>query len=548
MDKKNEKKRFVPQTFIPPAIICGLIVILGVTIPEQFGEAMSIALAWVTTHFGWFYGLGTTLLVVFCIWICFSKYGKIRFGGKHAKPEMSFPKWFALVLTSGMGSGICYWCVAEPLSFFQNPPAFSGMEGGSAAAAEEALRYVFLHWTLHPYAVYTAVGLGIGFLFWNCKKPFSVATGFYPLIGEKSTGKFRYWINAICIVCLVGGCGTTVGLVIDQMVGGAFYMGGLKISGDMVAFIVCIGFAAVAIIAACTGLHKGIQFISSANMYIFIVLMVFALSTGGTLFILNNTLTGVGKFIQNLPAQSLYMEPAYQSGWVNGWTIFYWAWWLAFAPLIGLFQVKCAKGRTVREYVLVNMLAPCIFLVFWMGIFGSSTIQMEMAGNHSISQAIAEYGSSVAFFAYLKNLPLSPILLVLAVAAVIFSVITMIESQVLTIADLCVSEKDEEAVSDKHAPAYLKVFWGLLMSLLAYACWRSGGLTAIQTASIIFGLPVLVMMCFLCAGTVKGLKNYKKYDTTLAPGEDYDGKDETETMEIRAEASVSDNMTQQEAV
>ena len=174
----------------------------------------------------------------------------------------------------------------------------------------------------------------VGFLFWNCKKPFSVATGFYPLIGEKSTGKFRYWINAICIVCLVGGCGTTVGLVIDQMVGAGFYIADLKISGDLIALIVCLGFAAIAIIAAWYRmLHKGIQFISSANMYIFIILMVFALSTGGTLFILNNTLTGVGKFIQNLPSQSLYMEPAYQSGWVNGWTIFYWAWWLAFAPL-----------------------------------------------------------------------------------------------------------------------------------------------------------------------------------------------------------------------
>ena len=161
---------------------------------------------------------------------------------------------------------------------------------------------------------------------------------------------------------------------------------------------------------------------------------------------------------------------------------------------------------------------------------------MELAGNHSISEAIAQYGSSVAFFAYLKNLPLTPILLVLAIAAVIFSVVTMIESQVLTIADLCVSEKDEEAVSDKHAPAPLKIFWGLLMSLLAYACWRSGGLMAIQTASIIFGLPVLVMMCFLCVGTVKGLKNYKKYDTTLKPGEDYDDKEEEEEPVLNAQA------------
>lgn len=521
---KEALKRMNWRTFIPPAILCTIIILFGVIAPDKLGIGVNAALAWTTKYFSWFYALGSTLLVVFCLWLVFSKYGKIRFGGKDAKPEMSFWSWFCCVLTSGMGSGLCYWCVAEPLTFFQNPPAFSGMAGGSAAAAEESLRYVLMHWTLHPYAIYTSVAVGIAFMYWNCKKPFSVASGFYPILGEKSTGTFRYWINAVCILCLVGGCGTTIGLVVDQMVGAAYYVGGLELDGDTIALIVVLVFSIISIVAACTGLHKGIAWISNANMYIFIILMVFAFFCGGTIFILNNTTTAIGKYLQNLIGQSFYLEPAFDSGWVGGWTIFYWAWWLAFAPLIGLFQVKLSKGRTVKEYVLVNMLVPCIFLIAWMGIFGSSSIKMTLDGNTGITDAIAQYGSSVAFFAYLKQLPLKGVTMILALAAVIFSVVTMIESQVLTIADLCVSHDadSEEASSDKNAPAPTKIFWGFLMGLLAYAGYRSGGLSAIQTASIVFGLPVLFMVLIICVASVKGFKNYKKYDLTLKDGEDYE--------------------------
>lgn len=522
-DMKKGLERVNKATFIPPAILCLAIVVVGALIPEKLGDTMNFLLNVCTTYGGWFYALGTVLLVIFCIWVAFSKYGKIKFGGKDAEPEMSTWKWFCIVLTSGMAAGICYWCIAEPMNFYLAPPVFSGNEGGTAAAAEGALRYVLTHWTLHPYAVYTAAAIGIAFMYWNCRKPFSISSALYPLIGEKATGNLRYWINALCIFCLVAGLGTTLGLAIDQLTVGIQFVFGVSISKNLLAFFVCIGFAVIATLVACSGLHKGVGMVSTINMYIFIFLMIFAFLFGGTLFILNNTVTAIGQYLQNIIAQSFYLEPAHQSGWINGWTIFYWAWWVAFAPLIGLFQVKLSKGRTVREYVIVNMFVPSIFLTAWMGIFGSSAINMHFnQGITSVADAINEWGSSVAFYAYLKEMPLSVIIIPIAMLAIIFSIVTQTEAEVLTISDLCVASDEELAKSDNLAPAPLKLFWGFTMSLLAFVLLISGGLSAVQTASIVLGLPMMLLILLMAVGTIKGLKNYKKYDQTLREGEDYE--------------------------
>lgn len=526
MEDNNTKqgwKRVNKATFVPPAILCLLIVVIGALIPEKLGETMDFLLSVCTTYGGWFYALGTTFLVIFCIWVAFSKYGKNKFGGKDAEPEMSTWKWFCIVLTSGMAAGICYWCIAEPMDFYLNPPVFSGNEPASAEAAESALRYVLTHWTLHPYAVYTAAAIGIAFMYWNCRKPFSISSALYPLIGDKATGGLRYWINALCIFCLVAGLGTTLGLAIDQLTVGIQFVFGVTISKNLLAFIVCVAFAVIATLVACSGLHKGVGMVSTMNMYIFIFLMVFAFLFGGTMFILNNTVTSIGQYFQNVIGQSFYLEPAHQSGWVNGWTIFYWAWWVAFAPLIGLFQVKLSKGRTVRQYVIVNMFVPCIFLAAWMGIFGSSAINMHFnEGITSVAEAISEWGSSVAFYAYLKEMPFSVIVIPIAIVAIIFSIVTQTEAEVLTISDLCVASDEELAKSDNLAPAPLKLFWGFTMSFLAFVLLLSGGLDAVQTASIVLGLPMLILILFMVAGTIKGFKNYKKYDQTLKEGEDYD--------------------------
>lgn len=521
-EKKSGWSRVNKLTFIPPAILTLLITILGVAVPKQFGNAMNVALNASTKYGGWIYILGSFLLVVFCIWVACSKYGKIRLGGKDAKPEMSFFKWFSVVLTSGMAAGLCYWSVAEPVNFFNNPPKFSGLEGGTAQAAEMTLRYSFLHWTLHPYAIYTAAGVALGFIYWNAKRPFSISSALYPLIGKKANGKLQYGINAACIFCLVAGLGTTLGLAIDQLSGGLNYLTGKNFNLITLGFIICVIFAIVAILAACTGLHKGVAMISTLNMYMFIALLIFAFFCGGTLFILNNTVSSVGQYLQFFLGQSLYLEPAQQTGWVNSWTIFYLAWWVAFAPLIGLFQIKLSKGRTIREYIIVNMFVPCLFLVCWFGTFGSSAMGIQLDGNFNILNDITEFGNSVAFFAYLKQLPLVQITVPIAIIAVLFSIVTQTEAEILTISDLCLVDEGGDAESDKHAPIWMKVFWGAIMSLLAFALLYSGGLSAVQTASIVLGLPMMILVLIMCVGAIKGFKNYKKLDQTLKEGEDYE--------------------------
>ena len=517
-----QKTKLNKLVFWPSAILCVLIVLIGVLFPSTLANIVDACQNWVVSNFDWAYALGATLLIVFCLVVCFSKFGKIRIGGKEAKPEMSFWKWFSLVLTSGMGAGICFWCVAEPISFFNNAPVFAGYESGSVEALENTLKYVFMHWTLHPYASYTAAGVCVAFMYWNCGKPFSLSSSLIPMLGDERAHRVRYYIDSICVFATIAGFGSTIGQSISQLSTGIAYTTGINIDIIVLAFVACALLAVVGILAACTGLHKGLTLISDANMWIFIIMMVFALLTGGTHFILSNTVSSFGKFLGFIVPQAFYTEPGYASGWVNGWTMFYWGWWIAFAPLIGLFQVKLSKGRTIREYVLVNMLVPCLFLIAWMGIFGSSALWMEFNGNHVISEAIDRWGIAVALLAYLRNLPLTPVLCILAFAAMAFSCVTMTEAEILTVSDMCVSNDHDKAVSDKHAPATLKIFWGVVMSLEGFALLYSGGLAAVQTISIVLGFPILLLQLLMAVSALKGFRHYKEYDITLKPGEDYD--------------------------
>ncbi|MEG1479319.1 MAG: BCCT family transporter, partial [Clostridiales bacterium] len=350
------------------AILITVAVIIGIVIPEQFGKAANWAFGFTTTNFGWFYAVGSTLLLVFCLWAGFSKYGKIKLGGKDAKPEMSFFSWFAVALTSGIAIGIVFYGIAEPLGNFTSPPGFTGWEANSPDAAEGALKYVFMHWGLHPYAIYTAAGLCCAFMFWNAKKKFQVSSSLYPIFGEKMNGTPGKIINGLCIFAIVGGIGTSLGIGVTQLSAGINYVFGTNYSDTALALFVISGMAIFYITAACTGLHKGIKYVSNANMYIYFALMIWAFLFGGTLFILNNTSTAIGQYIALIIPQSFYLEPVKQTGWVSGWTIFYWAWWLSFAPLVGLFLIKLAKGRTIRQFVLVNMVAPSVFAIAWFGI------------------------------------------------------------------------------------------------------------------------------------------------------------------------------------
>ncbi|WP_273225932.1 BCCT family transporter [Geosporobacter ferrireducens] len=500
------------QIFFPPAILLVAVVLFGVIFPKSLGVIASSAFNFCITYFSWFYALGMSILFVFVLWAGFSKYGNIVLGGPEAKPEMSFFTWFAIALTSGIAIGIVFYGVAEPLGNFTNPASFLGVTPSSAEAAEIALRTVYLHWALHPYATYTSFGLFIAFLYYNSGKKFKISTGLYPILGQKVDGLSGNLIDALCIFSIVAGIGTSLGIGAMQLAGGLGYTTGISFeSMILVWFAIIAAMAVFYTVAACTGLHKGIALISNLNVYIYFALLAWVFVFGPTLYILNNTTSALGDYLNTMLAQSLYLEPALQSGWVGGWTIFYWSWWLAFAPMVGLFLVKLAKGRTIREFVVVNFFAPAVFAVVWFGVFGSASIFMELFQGISLSGEISTFGLEVAMFAFLKNLPLPALLTILGFLAIIFSFVTLAESMTLTLANMT-SASYESNKNEQDAPNILKIFWGALMGGMAFVLLMSGGLNALQTAVVVCGLPILLLGLVMCVAYVKSMKNVEDYD------------------------------------
>ncbi len=499
--------------FLLPAILTIIFISFGLFIPETFSKGVNIAYTYISTNFSWFYALGTTFLLLICFWAGFSKHGKIKLGGKDAKPDISIGTWFAITFTTGMGMGIVFYSVGEPLMNYMTPPGFTGLEDGSLQAAEEALKYVFVHWGLQPYALYTATALGFAIMYWNCKQKFRVSSGLYTLLGHRTetlTGKI---VNGLSIAATVGAIGTTCGLGILQISKGVEYVFGVQLPPVVMQGGVMAIIAVIYIVAACSGIHKGIKYVSTANLWIFIAIMVWTFLFSNTVFILNNTTTSIGKYIAIALPQVLYLEPAIQSGWVSDWTIFYWAWWVTTTPLVALFIIKLAKGRTVRQFVAMNLVVPVCFIILWFGIFGSGAIGAQMAG-HDIWGQVEAMGFEVSLFAFLETLPLSGIVMVVGLLAVLFSFVTMAESMTFTMADMTMDAKGSE--DDTPSPWYLKVFWGVALALTGLSLTLSGGLTAVQTAVIAFGAPTLLLLVLIAVALIKFFLQREKYDKTLS--------------------------------
>jgi choline/carnitine/betaine transport len=497
------------QVFYPPAILLAAVVLYGAFFPDQLGVAANGAFAFCIKYFSWFYALGVSALFLFVMWAGLSSYGNIRLGGPDAEPEMSFFTWFSIALTSGIAIGIVFYGVAEPLGNYTNPAGFTGLTPRSPEAAEGALRTVFLHWGFHPYATYTAFGLFIAFLYHNKGKSFKVSTGLYPLLGEKVNGLLGNLIDGLCIFSVVAGIGTSLGLGAMQLAGGIGYATGATFQSVLLLWLAIIASMAVFYtVAACTGLHKGIALISNWNVYIYIALVVWVFLFGPTLYILNNTTSAIGDYLSSITRQSLYLEPALQTGWIGGWTIFYWSWWLAFAPMVGLFLVRLGKGRTIKEFVMVNFFAPTLFAVVWFGVFGSTSIFMEHFQGISLSGEISKFGIEVALFAFLKNLPMPTLLMILGFLAIVFSFVTLAESMTLTLANMT-SATYEDTTNDEDAPNALKIFWGALMAGMAFVLLMSGGLKSLQTAVVVCGLPILLLGLVMCVAYIKEMKKTK---------------------------------------
>lgn len=513
----NEKKSFISlinkRVFLPPAILLVIAVGIGALFPEKFGNACSVALGFITEQFGWLFTLGAIILFIFCLWAGFSRYGKIKLGGPKAKPTLSKFQWFAVSFTSSLAIGVSYWCVAEPMTYFMNPPAFLHIAGQTAQAATVAMRYSYLHWALVPFGIYASAGIAIAFMFYNAKRPFKVSSALYPILGEKTDGAIGNTVDSLAIFAMVGGIATSLGLGTMQIAGGLDYVFGVD-TGTWTLTIIVIIMTVFYTIIATTGVHKGIKHVGTFNMYLYFALLIFVFVCGPTRGIIENIITASGDFIQNFIPLVTNLDPIEQTGFHESWTSFYWAWWLAFAPLTGLFMVRLAKGRTVREFVLVNLMAPSIFIIIWFGTWGTSGMFSDMFNGTNIGERIMELGSEYAVFELLSHYPLAAITAVLFLILVALNFNTQAEAVAYTLSSMTTVGFDKEG-NEKEPPKAVTVFWGVGMGLLTLILLYTGGeasFQALQTSVVVCGLPIIVLQIVMAYAYCKGMKRCRELD------------------------------------
>ncbi|MDC3412777.1 BCCT family transporter [Aquibacillus sp. 3ASR75-11] len=498
----------VTKVFYISVVISILFIIWGIIPKETLPNAnMSIITnsiqEFIVEKFGWFYLLSATGFLVFALFLIFSKYGNIKLGKPDDQPDYSYITWFAMLFSAGMGIGLVFWGAAEPLSHFHNPP-FGEAETDNAARV--ALRYSFFHWGLHPWAIYSVIALALAYFKFRKGAPGLVSAILEPLFGDKIKGGWGTLVDFIAVFATIFGVATSLGFGAIQISGGLSYLfDGLEKTFALQLTIILI-VTVLFLLSAMTGLNKGIKYLSNTNIVLAILLMLFLLFTGPTNFIMDLFTTTFGSYLQNIPGMSFRLTP-FDSGnnWIQGWTIFYWAWWIAWAPFVGMFIARVSKGRTIREFVLGVLLVPTIFGALWFSIFGGSGIYLEYFDGANIIQYINDpnFGNEVALFVVLEQFPLGTFMSLLA--------ILLISTFFITSADSATFVLGMQTTGGSLNPSNkVKFVWGIIQSAAAAILLWQGGLTALQTASIIAAFPFTIIMILIVFSLLKSFKEEAK--------------------------------------
>ncbi|WP_010612615.1 BCCT family transporter [Halococcus hamelinensis] len=489
------------------------VIVLFVAATVLLGGQASAAYEWlfegINAYFGWFYILLVTLFILVVGYFAVSKYGQIRIGGVEAEPEFSRFSWMAMLFSAGMGIGLMFYSVAEPMYFFDGiPPFFAGSaQAGTAAAAGPALAQTFFHWGLHPWAIYALVGLGLAFFSFNRGLPLTFRSIFWPVLGERIYGWPGHVIDLLSVFATLFGLSTSLGLGVAQVNQGLNAVAGSLFNASVptgtapqIVLIAVITLIATASVAA--GLDDGVRRLSTVNLYLMLLMLGFLIVVGPTLYIFKGLVNGLGTYLVNLPGLSLYTGAfAGQSaqGFLGSWTIFYWGWWISWSPFVGMFIARISKGRTVREFVAGVLVLPSLFSFLWLSTFGGSALFAQLGGG-GILAALSNQGQAIAMFSMLSQYPFGAVASILATLLVVTFFVTSSDSGSLVI--------DHLTSGGKHdVPKVQRIFWALTEGLVAAVLLYAGGLSALQTAAVTTGLPFAVVLLVMCYTVYLGLRN-----------------------------------------
>ena len=486
-----------PAVFVASATIVVAFLAFGVIVPETASRAFGNLQAFITEYFGWFYLLAVTSFLIFLAWLGLGRYGAIRLGQPDERPEFKFGAWFAMLFSTGMGIGLVFWSVAEPILHYQNPPTGEGL---TPEAARQAMVYTFFHWGLHAWAVYVVLGLSVAYFSYRHRLPLTIRSIFYPLLGDRIYGPAGHVIDVLAVFGTLFGLATSLGFGAMQLNTGLNVLLGLPVSvGYQVAIIGSI--TAIAVISVLSGLDRGLKWLSIFNLTLALVVLAFVIVAGPTLFIMRLFVDSTGGYLQQLIGMSLNTDPIGDSSWYKDWTIFYWGWWIAWSPFVGIFIARVSRGRTIRQFIGGALALPTLFVFLWMAAFGGSALHFEIFDDTAgIATAVSE-DTTIALYALLDKLPITTFASGLATLLIATYFVTSSDSGTHVVDALMSRGK-------KHSPRRQRVIWGVTEGAVAATLLIVGGqkaLDSLQTGAITAGLPVAVILCFACFSLVRAL-------------------------------------------
>jgi choline/carnitine/betaine transport len=498
--------------------------------------------AWLMENLGWFYILGVTVFLIFLIYLAASRFGRVKLGQDDETPEHSNGAWFAMLFAAGIGTILMFWGVAEPINHFANPP-MQDVEGGTAAAFEEAMAFTLYHFGLHTWTIFTLPALAFAYFMYKRNLPPRVSSIFHPILGDRIHGPLGATIDVTAIVGTLFGVAVSVGLGTLQINSGLAALFGIDESRFTQIMIIVV-VSALAITSVAIGLDRGIKRLSNLNIVVAVGLLFFVLFTGPTIFLLQGTIESVGTYLRWLPELSFWNDTVNDSGWQSSWTVFYWAWTISWSPFVGIFIARISRGRTIRQFVMGVLAIPVGFSVIWFGIFGWGSYNIEQSNPGTLTQPVVEQGDvAAALFVFLEGFPLTTLTSVIAIILVVIFFTTSVDSAALVM----------DTIANGHeepAPTRQRVFWGLLVGLVAatlLGATGSGGLEALQQVIIVVGLPFFAMGYVMIYSIVRALKedagerpplSTKRWRKVLPPEEEARRREER----LAREAEQADRM------
>ncbi len=483
--------------FVIAASTIILFVVFSLMFQAQAAEVFTGARGWITTRLDWLFMISANIFVLLCGFLIVSRFGRIRIGGADAKTHYSYPSWFAMMFAAGVGIGLMFYGVLEPMTHSLNPP-LGIAPGDSEAAAGLGVAATVFHWGLHAWAIYAVVGLALAIFHYNKGLPLTMRSAFYPLLGERVWGWPGHVIDILAVFATLFGLATSLGLGAQQTAAGLNYLFGLPNDTNM-QIIVILGITAIALVSVVRGMDKGVKVLSEINMAMAVGLMIFVIIVGPSWSIISNIFTSTADYLFYLPALSNWVGRE-DTAFFHDWTTFYWAWWVAWSPFVGMFIARVSHGRTIREFIIASLLVPTSVGIIWMSTFGGAAVDQYMhEGYTGVADAVRSSQIELALFKFLEELPFSGISSALALVLVIVFFVTSMDSGSLVIDTITAGGKID-------APVAQRIFWCTFEGLVAIALMLGGGLAALQAASLATGLPFVLVLLAMCVSLMRGLR------------------------------------------